>query len=209
MRTAVGKWVIQNLQSIASAFISYHWYLLSPKWLHQENVRAYRLWRPFCLVRVWSSELRQRGTEVTISQEERARLRMGLMPVKPWVSSVGTTKEASSWGQGGGLHVAFLNPFIKLCQQRSILLVGGYPKAILILFYYPLRPEGEIKEGGGVIAEEEDETLEVCWYRSKDNPKVRWSSAPRGGQNHDHSPVLPLCKQLRAWPKAWTKSKSK
>lgn len=58
----------------------------------------------------------------------------------PWMGSVGKSGPFSR----GGLHVAI--PFIKLCLQRRILLPGGYPRAIPILFYYPLRPEGDIKK---------------------------------------------------------------
>lgn len=68
------------------------------------------------------------------------------MPKQPWMSSVGTTKEAPPRRHDGGLHIAFMNPFIKLCQQRSILLTRGYPRAVPILFYYPLRLEWGRKE---------------------------------------------------------------
>lgn len=91
----------------------------------------------------------------------------------------------------GGLHVAFIYPFIKPCQQRRILLPGAYPRAIPILFYYPLRPEGEIKnKSGGDVPSFSSAALETSWCRSKDNPKVRWSSAPWGVQNHYHKPCF-------------------
>lgn len=140
---------MHSLQSIASAFSYYHWYLLSPKWQEQENTRVYGLWRHFCWVRCgplsWGREVQ--GSP--FHRRSRQGSQMGLVPMQPWMSSVGTTREAPSWEQGGGLHIAFINTFIKLCQQRSILLARGYPRAILILFYCSLRPEREIKKREG------------------------------------------------------------
>lgn len=87
----------------------------------------------------------------------------------------------------GGLHVEFINPFINLCQQRRILFPGGYPRAIPILFYYPVRPEWDIKNKSGAdVSSFSSDILETSWCRSKDNPKVRWNSVPRGVQNPCH-----------------------
>lgn len=128
---------------------------------------------------------------MTTSQEEQGRLPIGSSANVSRHELSGHHWRSQASSSGVAFTYGFINPFIKPCQQRRILLPGGYPRAIPILFYYPLRPEGEIKnKSGGDVPSFSSAALETSWCRSKDNPKVRWSSAPWGVQNHYHKPCF-------------------
>lgn len=55
------------------------------------------------------------------SLEQQGRLPIG-SSANASLDELRAPREKSGPFSGGGIHIAFINPFIKLCQQRRILL---------------------------------------------------------------------------------------